>query len=152
MILKHANEHKDCSTAQGLVMAMPASTRREMLILWFKMFSPIVVKNDDKWASKMHSEGTKLYVPFDIEAAEATPFYKLAEEHKERPPLDAEGILKLIEGLAGRLVKMGEEGKILPEFVDSAASAAAALKRIKIVAKRADNDTTEGAAPKQNAA
>lgn len=145
-ILDHAKEHGDCSTAQGLVMAMPASTRREMLILWFKTFTPIVVKNDDKWNAKMHEKGTKLFVEWDREGAEAKPFYELANENKERPPLDDEGILKLISQLAGRLTKMSEEGKIRPEFVQSAEEISAQLKRIKVRKVVPSNDDAAGAA------
>ncbi|QDP56984.1 MAG: hypothetical protein Unbinned2691contig1000_58 [Prokaryotic dsDNA virus sp.] len=119
MILKHAKDHKDCSTAQGLVMALPASMRREMLIMWFAKFSPIVVKNSDDWASKMHKEGTKLYVPFNLEEAEATPFYVLAEQNKERPPFDIKALLKMLEQGPKRLQKLLDDGEV-PEYLSDA--------------------------------
>lgn len=132
MILKHAKEHGDCSTAQGLVMAMPASARREMLILWFKSFSPIVVKNDGAWTAKMHPKDSKLYVPFDVEGGEATPFYKLAEKHKERPPLDFKALRKMVEGLADRIEKMVAEGKVQEDDVPSAEAIVKQLSGLNI--------------------
>ncbi len=133
MIAEHAKEHGDCSTAQGLVMAMPASSRREMLILWFATFTPIVVKNDDRWNAKMHKEGTKLFVPFDIEAGKAKPFFQLAEENKERPPLDFDGLLKLVERLSTQIERKIEKGEVVDEDIPTALDVARKLKGLKII-------------------
>lgn len=157
MILEHANEHKDCSTAQGLVLAMPASQRREMLILWFSTFSPIVVKNNDDWASRMQPETLKngdknpLFVPFDLEAAAAKPWFELAKENKERAPLDDEGILKLISQLAGRLEKMVEKGEIQQGLKDAVPSIVGQLKKIRVPKAKNDDDATEEVPAKKQA-
>ena len=132
LILAHANEHKDCSTAQGLVMAMPASIRREMLILWFSKFSPIVVKNNDDWNAKMHKEDSKMFVPFDLTAAGAKPFYELAKENKERPPLEFGDLVLMPEKQAKRLEAMLEDGKIAPDEVETAKALILALRKIKV--------------------
>lgn len=149
-IVAHAKEHKDCSTAQGLVMALPASMRREMLILWFSRYTPIVVKNSDDWTAKMHQKDTKLYVDWNLEEAAANPFYELAKQNPEKPALDDEGILKVIAACASRLEKMSDEGKIRPEFVDAAIAAAAQLKKIKIKASEPANNNEEPQKPAAN--
>lgn len=132
MIIRHAHKHGDCSTAQGLVMAMPASMRREMLILWFKSFTPIIVKNDAKWTAKMHKEGTSLYVPWDIEGAEAKPFYEMANENKERPPLGLADLLKIPGAAAKSLQRRIENGEIEEEEVATALALVAQLEAIKV--------------------
>lgn len=144
MIMEHALKCGDCTTAQGLVMAMPASIRREMMILWFKSFSPIVVKNDDKWRAKMHKEGSKLYVPFDIEAAKATPFYTLAEKNKERAPLDFDALLKMVERLATQIEKRVENGEVAEEAIATAEDVARRLKgfKIKKIVSEASSDAS----------
>jgi len=142
MIASHAKEHGDCSTAQGLVMAMPASMRREMLILWFGTFTPIVVKNDDKWEAKMHKEGTKLFVEWNLDDGKATPFYRLAEQHKEKAPIDAEKALALILAMGKRLAKDADEGKVKPEDVDYVKAISAALSGLKVARPKPANTNT----------
>lgn len=132
LIAKHAQEHRDCSTAQGLVMAMPKSSRREMLILWFKTFTPIVVKNDEKWTAKMHKEGDKMYVPFNIEEGEKTTFMDLAAQHKEKAPLDFAGLVLLPQKLAKQLESRINEGLIDPSEVETAKSLVATLRGIRV--------------------
>jgi hypothetical protein len=151
MILEHAKEHKDCSTAQGLVMALPASMRREMLIMWFAKFSPIVVKNSDDWASRMHKEGTKLYVPFNIEEARATPFYVLAEQNKERPPFDVKALLKMVEQGPKRLQKLLDDGEVPEYLTDAVTSVIGQMTKVKVPAvKEPANNNAE--TPKKRSA
>ncbi len=134
MILRHAFEHNDCSTAQGLINAMPQSARKLALINWFHTFSPIVVKDDDKWNSKMHKEGTKLFVAFDIEGAEANPWFTIADKMgAEKPALDQAGILKWLETQAAQWEKKADDGnKVAPEASMAAKALAAALRSIKL--------------------
>lgn len=146
MIIEHAKEHGDCSTAQGLVMAMPASMRREMLILWFTKFTPIVVKNAEEWASKMHKPESKLFVEWDIDEAKAKPFYELAKENPEAAPLDFEGLLKLVTGLANRIQKKAEAGEVAPEDMPTALAISDRLLKLKfqrVVPANDENDVKE---------
>lgn len=134
MILKHAAEHNDCSTAQGLINAMPQSARKLALINWFTKFSPIVVKDDDNWTSKMHKEGTKLYVPFDIEGAEANPWFTIADGMgAEKPPIGFDGMLAWIEGQAKAWEKKADEGKVASAATEAAKDLAQQLRAIKYV-------------------
>lgn len=151
MILEHAAEHKDCSTAQGLVMALPASQRREMLILWFQTFSPIVVKNNEDWASKMQPETLKngdknpLFVPFNLEGAAAKPWFELAKDNKERPALGEEGLEKLISQFANRLEKLVEKGEIEQAYKEAALAVSAQVRRIRVPKVKPANDSTDAA-------
>lgn len=143
-ILRHAEEHKDCSTAQGLIMALPASIRREQLILWFRLYTPIVVKNSDDWAAKMHAQDSKMFVPFNATEADANPFYELAKKNKESTgPLDDEGVRKLFAQFIAGLEKKVKDGAIAPELEDSVTGAVATLKKIRIKAKVPANDAEE---------
>ena len=134
LIAAHAQEHKDCSTAQGLVMAMPASIRREMLILWFDTFTPIKVKNDPAWVAKMNKEDTKLYVPFDLENGDAMPFFTLAEkeENKEKPPITFDQLIAMVTSLATQIEKKAEDDKMTASAAHAAGSLADALRAIRI--------------------
>lgn len=121
MIFDHAAEHGDCSLANELVMSLPASMRREMLILWFGKFSPIVTKNDDKFVSKMMKEGVdKKFVPFDRESAAATPFWKLAEQNKEKTELDFDGLVTMVKKLAAQIERKVEKGEVKATDIESA--------------------------------
>lgn len=148
MIIEHAapaelGGHGDCSLAQELVMSLPASMRRESLIMWFGKFTPIVVKNSDDFAAKMHPKGSKMYVEWDIQGAKDKPFYELAKENKEPEPLDAEGLLKLLSGLAARLKSKADKGEIDPIYKESALAAAAQIEKIKIRPAKPANDAEQ---------
>lgn len=132
MIAEHAEKHGDCSTAQGLVMALPASIRREMLILWFAKFTPIVVKNDDAWAAKMHPKDSKLFTAFDLKAGDAKPFYELAKAHKERPPLDYAALVNMPGKWAKQLETKLENGEVEPSEVETTKALIVALKAIRV--------------------
>lgn len=148
LILKHAFEHKDCSTAQGLVNAMPQSARKLALINWFAKFSPIVVKDDDKWTSRMHKEGSKLFVPFDIEGAEANPWFTIAEEMgAEKPPVDLAGMVAWLETQAKSWEKKAESGKVTDDDVIMATTLAAKLRAIKLVKPVAEVGEEEAFGP-----
>lgn len=140
-ICKHAKEHGDCSLAQELVMALPASVRREMMILWFATYTPIVVKNDEKWNAKMHKPESKLFVEWNLEDGDAKPFYELAKENKERPPLDFEGLVKLVERLSNTIEKRVDNGEVNAEDIPTALDIARKLKGLKIRRIAADNDS-----------
>jgi hypothetical protein len=145
LIAEHALAHGDCTPAQGLVNAMPASMRRTMLVMWFDKFTPIVVKADNPaWNSKMHKEGSKLFVPFDIEAGRATPFYELAEQNPEGKTLDFAALVKMVEAIGKRIEKKIEEGAVAPEDVASAKAIAVKVNALKFD-RVAANDAAEPA-------
>lgn len=141
LIVEHAKEHGDCTRAQTLVNAMPASMRKTMLVLWFSTFTPIVVKADDTaWNAKMHKEGTKLFVPFDLDAARETPFFTLAEQNPEAKILDFAALVKLVEGLGKRIESKIEKGEVKEEDKASAKAIADRINSLKFEPVKADND------------
>jgi hypothetical protein len=131
MIANHAKEHGDCTRALMLAKAMPASMRRTMLVLWFHTYTPIrvMLQNDKVGISK---EGTKLFIPWNLEEGQQTPFFELAEQNPEQPPMDIEKILGLIAGLSKRIEKKIEAGEVLPDAVEGAKSVTRALAAIKV--------------------
>ena len=150
MIIKHAKEHGDCSTAQGLVNCMPQSARKLALVNWFKKYTPIVVKDDDKWASKMHKPGTKLYVEWNIEEAEANPWYTIADEMGAEKPADITKLLNLFPALVAKIKKQSEEGSWEGDDKTKIDAYAHWLESVKIpdfahlkAVTEADNDASE---------
>lgn len=135
--------NRDGSLAQELVMALPASMRREMLILAFSRYTPIAVKNDEKFAGDVHKVGTKMRKEWDVEAFKANPFFRLAEDNKERAPIDAEKALALILNMGKRLGKDAEEGKVKPEDVDYIKAISAALANFKVARPKAANSNAK---------
>lgn len=142
--------HGDCTRAQKLVMAMPASFRRSMLIAWFGKFSPILVKDSDKWDAKMHkaflSDGktvNPLYVEWDIEGADGTPFHVLAENTPEKS-YDLETLLKMVASLSKQIAKKAADGKVPPADIDAANSLSIALAGIKITMPSEVSDPNRG--------
>ena len=151
MIAKHAKEHGDCSTAQGLVMALPASSRREMLILWFSTYTPIVVKNSDDFESKMHKPESKMFVKWDIEAGDKDPFFEMAKREKEPEPKDFEALIALVHGLGPRIEKMIENDQVESDDIPSAEAMADRLKGLRFSRVKPANDDTKQSSPASDA-
>lgn len=151
MVMNHAKEHGDCSRAQHLVMAMPASMRRTSLIAWFTDYSPIVVKNDENWNARMQKPETAtgkpnpLFHPFNLEAAENDPWWKHAERTREAGfvPLKFEDMVKQVEQFASRIIKQIDDGKVADEDLESAKALARTLEDLHFtkVKQKAENAT-----------
>jgi len=135
LVLEHAKEHGDCSTAKDLLNAMPASMRRTMLKLWFESYSPIRFQMKDGVAIKvgMLKEAAKGFTPFNVDDARETPFFTLAEQNPEGKVLDFDQIMNLVKGLAKRIDKQIEEDKVKPEDVASARAASNAIAGLRLV-------------------
>jgi hypothetical protein len=139
LVANHAKEHGDCTRALTLVKAMPASMRRTMLVMWFDTFTPIrvVLVNDKVGIAK---ENTKLFKPWDLELGNETPFYTLAEQNPEGKEMDFDKIVALIAGLAKRIEKQADDGKVKEDDIASAKAIAAQLSAMKFARVTADND------------
>lgn len=146
-IMRHAKDNGDCTRALRLVEAMPASGRRAALIQWFGQYSPIAVtyaKEAEKRRVGLRKVGTPGYNAFNIDAAEAQPYWAKQVANEEAALLgigDAnEKILKMADYLAGR-VKAGKVDKDAVEAVNAkvaALRAAATVGAPKVrAAKRA---------------
>ena len=132
MIAAHAKEHGDCTRALALVFAMPASVRRQKVIDWFALYTPIrVIPKNDKVG--MLKETAKGYTPFDLEAGGETPWFKLAELDPEEKLYDFDALVKMVERLAKQIVKKVEDGKVPAEDVKSAEAIASQISHLKLV-------------------
>lgn len=139
MIMKHAEQHGDCTTAIAAVKAMPASMRRSMLIQWFAKHSPIVVKlagakGEDACgfnATYMKLKGAEAKVShWDIDAADAEPFYMLADAIPEETPFDLAKAIKMLQSLSGRLAKEIKDGNIPANDLDKVTELSAKVSAI----------------------
>lgn len=77
-ILLHTQEHRDARVMKALYDALPNSSYKAGFKFWVEKFSPIAW-NDSTGVSKMRKPDEKKYNAFDIEAAEANPFWTLDE-------------------------------------------------------------------------
>ena len=78
--------HGNLEPALRLVSKMPTSYRREVLVHWYKTFTPIVIKLSDKGnaigfpSAYKDAKGQDKKTPFwKFSDAEATPFYVMAD-------------------------------------------------------------------------
>lgn len=101
--------HGDCTLLDKLIKGLGKSIRVKGLRQWVFKFSPVRWNGDDKVG--MLKPGAKGYVPFDLEAADANPFWTLseAEESTNRKPLDMVALMRLIEGMSKRIEKAANE-------------------------------------------
>ena len=160
LILKHAAPKEaggmgfgDCSRSQLLIFDLPASFRRTQLALWFQTFSPIVVKpTNPEWNAKMHKADSKLFVSWDLEGANALPFYMMAEQNKEDDKkYDFKMLVEMVARLSKQIDKKIEEGKVPAEDIESARAISrtvAGLKLERVKVKTLVNSDSPKAAPK----
>lgn len=147
MIINHAKEHGDCSRAQKLLFALPASMRRTMLEQWFHTYTPIVVRHKEPtWNSALRKPTDKKYVEWNIEGADAEPFYQLAEATPEATVKTFAELVKMFEALGKRIDKMIEKGEVVEDDMLSAQSMALQIQGMtfaKVPTPDADNDEGE---------
>jgi hypothetical protein len=143
LILNHAMKTGDCTRALSLVKQMPASMRRTTVVQWFTKYSPIrvVFQND---AVGMLSKSDKGYVGFNLDKADANPFYKIAEANVEPSLLDFDKFIKMIQNMAKREAAKADEGRAKPEDVASIKAACEVLAGLKFTRVAPANDE-EGA-------
>jgi len=158
LIMSHAKEHGDCSRALTLANAMPASMRRTMLVAWFDKYSPIrVIQANNKVG--ILKPTAKTYVEWNLEGAAAEPFYELAEAVPEKPALDFNALMQMVQRLSKQIEKKIEEGAIVDEDIESAKAVARAVAGLKVERvhvqdneKKVERPLTDLAAQIKNAA
>lgn len=106
--LYHAKQHGDCTLAQALVFAIPATEKRtqvrSQLISWYLAYSPIMVKNDNEWPGKLVKSGRVAERGFLIDEASANPWYLHGDKGSEdKAPLDIGKLIEMYRGLAKRI-------------------------------------------------
>ena len=104
----HAEKHGDVSRMVQLVQAMGKTTRVVGFLVWVEKYSPIRMKRDGTEARIGKKKGTNdLVVPFNLEVAEARPFWTLLEaEEKTAKPLSIEALIGLISGFGKKIDKV----------------------------------------------
>lgn len=103
--MHHLEQHKDSGALSRLVLAVPASMRREALKVHIMDHVP-VTWNEEKQVFKSKKKGT-----FNIAGAEAVPFYDYTKEEAKKLNLDKLlVVLKLVETSEKRIEKAIEEG------------------------------------------
>lgn len=100
--------HGDPRKADALYKALGKAHRAEALKVWFSTFSPIVW-NGDKQVG-MNKVGAKAFVPFDIEAAEANPFWTPKETVTK--PLTLAALKAMIAQMEKKVDKAEKGGTI----------------------------------------
>jgi len=118
--LEHAQQHGDFTlfarligdvkTAGGVSYGRGVRSRRLGLLEWATKFSPIRVNGDGVMG--VLPETSKAYVPFNVEAAQETPFYDLAGEAGRRTTNNPFGI----EQMLGRI---GSFSKAIDKAVEA---------------------------------
>lgn len=131
LVLAFVQEHRNATPAQQLVMAMPASMRRSMLIAWFEKFSPINVKDSADFNGKIKREDNKTFVPFNLVGAAEEPFWKMAEATPERV-YSFEKLLELAQKMGKTIEKKIEDGKVPEEDITSARVLASTLATLSV--------------------
>jgi hypothetical protein len=107
-IINHANECGDWTQVNALYQALPKSARRVGFVEWVVAFTPL--KFDDKAKVFLRAKSSKK--AYDVEGAEATPFWDFTVEHTSALNVDTLLVIeKLIEQAQKKLVKAQEDGR-----------------------------------------
>lgn len=142
--LLHAQAHGDITLVDRLSKALAAANAPEAFKAWVKEYSPITWNGDGE--VKLIPSTNKMFKPFDVDGANANPYWSKIEVKKT--PLTYAALLKLLQGLEKKVTKAQEDGNIA-EGEDVTAMLALA-KRAQEVAKgapkAADNTTLQLAA------
>ena len=105
--MRHFEQHKDSGALSRLVLAVPASMRREALKVHITDHVP-VTWDDEKQVFKSKKKGT-----FNIAGAEQVPFYDYTKESVQKVNLDKLLVpLALIEAAQKRVEKAIEDGSL----------------------------------------
>jgi hypothetical protein len=127
LIMEYANANGNPTLALDLAKAMPASMRRTMLIKWFAKYSPIAVKLGDSEGIGFNAKYVNLKkaeakaAAWDIEGAEAEPFYLMAEKEAEAPKeLTYADLVAMFASIGKRIQGKLDENLVAANDVDSA--------------------------------
>lgn len=93
--LLHAETHGDARPMNALRKAMPPAMRIKGFEEWVKMFSPI--RWNAEGSVSLAKPDAKGYMPFNIEAANDTPFWEATEEKVKVTDLSIETVLAMLK-------------------------------------------------------
>ena len=115
--LYHAQTHGDCTLAQALVFAIPATEKRtqvrSQLIAWYLAYSPVMVKNDPDWPGKLVKSGKVAERGFLIDLASENPWYLHGDKKTEdKKTLTLAELIASYRGFANKINKAIEDKTI----------------------------------------
>lgn len=118
----------DCTRALVLVMAMPASMRRQMLIQSFSKYTPIrvVLAKGNAPASVCFSDTYKALTPakkaakWDVAGFKANPFFQLADKVPENREYTLAQLIAMFQSVGKKIKEKKAEGKIAANDVEKA--------------------------------
>ena len=121
-VLNHAAQHGDVTLIERLFKALPKGFDRSAFLTWLYAYSPVRTSGDQsKWG--LLKEGAKGFVAFNIEGADATPFWGYAKK-PEAQQMDYAKILQMVVRLEKRLEKIADGKEEVAEGTDLAKVAA----------------------------
>lgn len=151
--LKNAQKHNDPRKLDRLVTGLHRASRPEALKVWVQTYSPVRWNGDGKVG--MLKITAKAYTPFNVPAAEATPYYEAQE--KVGKPLTLAAMLAIIARMDKKVEKAEEAGTI--DENENVVDLMAFAKRIQAAAQeiageiaKAPNGQGEKPDPKAKAA
>jgi hypothetical protein len=86
MCLAHAEQHGDATLAQALYNELPNGQRREAVLEWIHLYSPVRIRQKGEKVGIL-KDTNKDYRPFDMEGAEANPYW--TQDERSMFKLDA---------------------------------------------------------------
>lgn len=128
LCIQHAQESADCTPLHRLVCGVHVSAAPAAMKAWAKKFTPITWNGDDQ--VKLIPSTNKLFKPFDIDGAMASPYWNEIETVKK--PLTLAALMKIVEGMEKRidkaekedLIAEGEDVQLMRAFVAKVTAAA----------------------------
>jgi hypothetical protein len=131
--LAHAAEHGDATLANELYRGLPTGQRTASLKAWFETYSPVRFRNDETKGVGLLQKDAKGYTPFDLEGAEANPYYKDVETVSK--PLTMAALKKILSSLPTKVenAKNGKGKVAIAEGEDADAMLAFARKASALV-------------------
>lgn len=132
-IMRHAKEHGDCTRALSIVLALPENFKlRGRVVEYFREYTPIGM---DVKKNRVHIRKDQNAPKWNIEGAEANPFYIVQEADKEPAPLSTLGDLKdAMLKLADKYAKGIEKKTVANDDVEAVTKRVAALRQLAAVA------------------
>lgn len=106
--LLHAEKHGDPCYIDRLVTGLHAANRPVALKTWVQQYSPIRWNGDGKCG--LLPKDAKGYTPFDVEGANAHPYYEQVERVGQ--PLTLMQLLAMVQRAASKTASYEEKGEI----------------------------------------
>jgi hypothetical protein len=117
-VMRHAKDHGDCTRALTLVLAIPENFKmRAKVIEHFRAYSPIGMNAKE---GKVHIRKDQNAPKWNIEGAEANPFYIVQENEREAlPDTTFDNFVSMIEAVLDKVSRKVEKNKVAANDADA---------------------------------